>query len=213
MRGTWFGVLLLLAAPARSAERSWSVISGSAVGQSRLALQLQAGWPALSLSGFYGASDKLDVGLRVAFSYGQDGSLGFGPSPVPGFRLQGGVRYTLADAGTVRLGVTFVPGLAIDYLPGLVTPRILAPVQIVLAIAPIDTLAVHVGVDVPLYVTPGTFGGLTLPILVGAGAEYHVDRSLAVTGLLRTGPALELTRPGAPARFAIEVLAGVAYRI
>lgn len=212
MRGTLFG-LLLLAAPALSAERGWSVVSGSSVGQGRLALQFQAGWPDLSLSGVYGANEKMDVGARVAFSYGQDGSLGFGPGAVPGFRLQGVIRYSLVDTGNVRLGVTFSPGLAIDYIPGVVTPRILLPGQLLLGIAPTEALAVHVGVDLPVYVTPGTFGGLTFPVLVGAGAEYHVDRALAVTGVLRVGPALELTRPGAPARFALQALVGLAYRI
>jgi hypothetical protein len=212
MRRT-LGWLLLLASPAMAAERSWSVMSGAAVGPNHLALQFQAGWPDLSLAGFYGVNDKLDAGVRLAFAYGEDGSLGFGPGAVPGFRLQVGARYALVDAGAFRLGASFTPGFGMDYLPGLPTPRILLPLALTVGIAPSEAVAIHAGLDLPIYVTPGTFGGLTFPILVGGGVEYHVDRALAFTGRARVGPAIEITRPGAPAHLVLEVLGGLAYRL
>jgi hypothetical protein len=210
-RKLWW--LLLLASPAVAAERSWSVMSGSAVGPAHLALQFQAGWPDLSLAGNYGINEKLDVGARLAFAYGADGSLGFGPGVVPGFRIQVGARYTLVDTGTIRVGASFTPGFGLDALPGAPTARILLPLGLTVGIAASEAMAFHVGLDLPIYVTPGTFGGLTLPILVGGGVEYHVDQALALTAQARIGPAIELTRPGAPARLALDVLAGLAYRI
>jgi len=212
MRRTLLG-LLLLASPAVAAERGWPVMSGGAVGPGHLALQFQAGWPALSLAGWYGVNDKLDAGLSLAFTYGADGSLGFGPSPVPGFRIQPTVRYALVDNGTIRLGAWFAPGFGLDALPGAPTPRILLPLGLAVGIAPSEALAIHVGLDLPVYVTPGPFGGLTFPILVGGGVEYHVDKALALTAQARIGPAIELTRAGAPARLALDVLGGLAYRI
>ncbi|HYV44993.1 MAG TPA: hypothetical protein VFA20_09035 [Myxococcaceae bacterium] len=213
MRRTFVALLLLLASPAVAAERSWPVMSGGAVGPSHLALQFQAGWPGLSLAGLYGVNDKLDAGLSLAFAYGADGSLGFGPGLVPGFRLQPTVRYALVDTGAIRLGAWFAPGFGMDYLPGVPTPRILLPLGLTVGIVPSEALAFHVGLDLPVSVTPGTFGGLTFPILVGGGVEYHVDRALALTAQMRIGPAIELTRPGAPAHLALEILGGLAYRI
>jgi len=212
MRRTLWWVVLL-ASPAAAAEQSWSVMSGSAVGPSHLALQFEAGWPDLSLAGWYGVNEKLDAGVRLGFSYGADGSLGFGPGVVPGFRIQVGGRYALVDSGTFRLGASFTPGFGMDYIPGVATPRILLPLALTVGIALSEPMTVHVGLDLPISVTPGTFGGLTFPILVGGGVEYHVDRALAFTAQGRIGPAIELTRAGAPARLVVHALGGIAYRI
>jgi hypothetical protein len=217
MRKTKWGLLGLLAAlaagPVAGAEKDWSVLSGSSVGQGHLALHFQAGWPELSLGGHLGLSDKLDVGARLAFDYGGDGSVGFGSGPAPGFRLQAVARYQLLDSERVRLGASFAPGFGIDYLPGLAVPRIVLPVRLAVGIALSEPLAVHVALDFPLYVTPGTFGGLTFPIQLGGGAEYRLSPALAATLQLRAGPVLELTRPGAPSHFAMLALAGLAYRL
>jgi hypothetical protein len=115
-RKLWW--LLLLASPAVAAERTWSVMSGASVGQSHLALQFQAGWPELSLGGYYGMGGAFDAGVKLAFTYGADGSLGFGPGVVPGFRIQPAIRYALVDTGTLRVGAWFAPGFGLDYEPG-----------------------------------------------------------------------------------------------
>lgn len=216
MRRTRLGLcwLALLAAPLAAAQEGggWSVLSGSAVGRGHLALLLQAGWPEISLGGQYGYSDKLDLGARFAFAYGQDGSFGVGPGAVPGFRVQATGRYELLRSGAVRLGASFAPGFGIDYLPGLPTPRILLPLGLTVGVAPGGPLTFHAGLELPLYATPGAFGGLTFPILLGGGAEYRVSPNLVATAQVRAGPALELTRAGAPARFALQLLLGLAYR-
>ena len=217
MLGLWALLLSLAPAPAAAAEDGgWSVLSGTSVGAGRVALQLQAGWPDLSLGGYYGLNDKLDVGGRFAFSYGQDGSLGFGVGPAPGFRFQASARYQLIGSGILRLGAGFSPGFGVDFVPGATTPRILLPLQLVLGIATSDKLALHVGMDLALYATlptAATTGGVTLPLLLGGGVEYALDRSLAVTGQLRIGPVLEITRAGAPTHLAVQVTAGLAYRM
>jgi hypothetical protein len=219
MRGTMLGVwalLLAVAAPASAEDKGWSVLSGTSVGPGHVALQLQAGWPDLSLGGHYGLGDKLDVGGRFAFSYGQDGSLGFGVGPAPGFRFQASARYQLISSGALRLGAGFSPGFGLDLLPGVTTPRILFPLQLVFGIVPGGKLMLHVGLDLPLYATlptAATTGGVTFPILVGGGVEYALDRSLAATGQLRIGPVLEITRAGAPTHLAVQVAAGLAYRM
>lgn len=219
MRRTWCGLWLVaaLASPAVAAERSagsnWSVMSGAAVGASHLAFQFQAGWPELSLGGFYGVNDKLDAGVQLGFAYGEDGSIAFGPGVVPGFRIQVAARYNLLDTGTLHLGASFLPGYGIDYLPGLAVSRILLPLSLTLGITPSEAMTFHVGLDLPIYITADTFGGVTLPILVGGGVEYHVDRALSLTAQLRLGPALLVTQAGAPARLALDALVGLAYRI
>jgi hypothetical protein len=48
---------------------------------------------------------------------------------------------------------------------------------------------------------------------VGGGVEYHLDKALALTAQGRLGPVIEVSRPGAPAHFALEVLGGLAYRL
>lgn len=213
-RMSWAVLALLLAAPAWAAEggRGWSVLSGSPVGASHVALEAQAGWPDLAIGGLLGLNDKADVGVRFAFDYGQDGSLWFGSGAAPGFRLQAVGRYALLDAGALRIGAWCSPGFGMDFLPGDTTARVLLPLGLTLALAPSEALALHAGVDLAMYVTPGLFGGLTLPILLGGGAEYHLDRAFAVTARVRLGPAIELSRPGAPSHLVLQALAGTAYR-
>ena len=220
MRTTMLGLCwLAMAAQAMAAEKEvagaggdWSVLSGSAVGYGHMALHLQAGWPDASLAVLRAAGDRLDLGARLAFSYGQDGSLGVGPGVAPGFRLQAAARYELFRAGPMRLGGSFSPGFGVDYPLGLATPRILLPLELAAGIAVGNALVVHLGLELPAYVTPGIFGGLTVPILFGGGAEYRLDRALAVTGRVRIGPALELTR-NAASRFVLHLGFGLAYRI
>jgi len=212
MRRT-LGWLLLAASPAIAAEHDWSVTSGSAVGPAHLALQFQVGWPELSGAGYYGFNDKLDLGLRLAFAYGGDGSIGFGPGVAPGFRVQPTARYALLESGIVRLGAWFSPGFGMDSILGIATPRILLPLGVTLGIVPSEALAFHVGLDLPVYISPGPFSGLTFPILVGGGVEYHLDKAMALTAQARMGPAIELSRSGAPAHFALRVFGGLAYRL
>jgi len=219
MRKAMLGFLWVVPALALAAEQGaapsggdWPVLSGSAVGRGHFALHLQAGWPDAALAGLWGSSDRLDLGARIALGYGQDGSLGVGPAGAFGFRLQAVARHELLRAGAVRLGGSFSPGFGIDYPAGLVTPRILLPLELTAGLAAGDALAVHLALELPVYITPGTFGGLTVPILLGGGAEYRLDRALSATGRVRAGPALELTR-NAATRFALELAFGLAYRM
>jgi hypothetical protein len=166
----------------------------------------------VSVAGHLGYTDRLDVGARAAFTWGQDGTLFSGPGAVPGFRVQASARYQLLSAGAVTLGADFAPGFGIDYPPGVQTPRILLPLGLTAGVHLGDALLVHAGLDLPVTVTPGAFGGVAFPILLGGGVEYRLGQALEVTGRLLMGPSVALTQAGTPARLALELAVGLAYR-
>ena len=79
-----------------------------------------------------------------------------------------------------------------------------------------SALMLNVGMDIPFYVVFGSGGGVVVPVLLGGGLEYFLDRNLAVNFNVRMGPSVgsysgffeDRTR----ARFTLEALLGIAYK-
>ena len=59
--------------------------------------------------------------------------------------------------------------------------------------------------------TFGDYGTFTVPILFGAGVEYFLDRSMAVTFNVRAGPMI-FTKSGYGADLSFQALLGLAYK-
>jgi hypothetical protein len=217
MMGRAFALFLLWTVPAFAQEdaydelspvgQGWSLLSGKPLGNADSAVLGEAGWPGLSVSFLHGMTPKLDLGVRFTFNYGVEGMLG---ASAPGLKLQGQLRVGLVDALRFNLALTFAPGLFFYFLPTSTTDvGIALPAGLVVGFPVGSTLMIHAGIELPVFVVFGTRGGLIFPATVGAGAEYFIDRRLALSLSTKMGPVIS----GAPGQFLLSVLLGVAYKL
>lgn len=200
-----------------SRGQGWSVLSGQSVGLGTNTLVGQVGWPGLSLGLLHGGTDRFDIGGKVGFNYGREGIV---TRVVPGLKLQAWLRLMLIQASKVNVGLSFAPGPFFYFYKGYTDVGLVLPLALTIGIPVGSALMLNVGLDAPFYVTFGNNGGPVVPLLVGGGAEYFIDRSLAVTFNVRMGPTLgayassrELLVDRSRSAFTLEALIGVAYRL
>jgi len=179
---------------AASGGQMTSVLSGKALG-SGMVVHGQAGWPGLSVSLLTAAGGgPLDLGGRFSVVYAYEGITQ--TAGVPGLKLQGVLRLQLLDRGRFNLGLRFSPGVFVAFFPGDLELGMPLPVDLALGIAVTPKLMVNFGVDVPAFLAFGPYGGLAVPLLLGGGVEFAIDRQLAITVNLRAGPSVPLTGSG-----------------
>jgi hypothetical protein len=193
--------------------QGWSVLAADTVGEGNMVFSGQAGWPGLWLAVLRGQSPNVDLGGRFSLNYGQEGLVEI---VEPGIKFQGYSRLKLLQIEKVALAVTFQPGLLFYFPEDGTDVGLTLPVALVAGVPVGNTLMVNVGLDVPFHVYFGEEGGAVVPVLVGGGLEYFVDRNLAVSANVRMGPSLV---PGAgrglggeEAYFTLETLLGVAVK-
>jgi hypothetical protein len=223
MRGIVCGVAgaLLFAAPMAGAQVSrgfpagpsdrdyWSATQGRTVGTDRNVVTGEAGWPGLAVQWLHGLDPVTDVGLRFGFNYGFENTT----SSLVGVDLQVPVRRYLMRSGQFDIEGHVAPGFTFYGNHGEMLFGVGGPVGLVAAYQMDSKLTVSVGGDVPLLLSiTHPFGFLFGP-LVGAGAEYKIDKDLAVTGKVRIGPEFAFDSNGGSSDFAFQTVVGVAYAL
>ena len=212
------GVLLVSGAALAQEEgvtysrgQGWSVLSGQTLG-SGTAVTGQVGWPGVSLGLLHGATSRFDIGGKLTFNYGREGLI---TSVVPGLKLQAWMRLMLLQTSRVNVGLTFAPGPFFYFYERYTDVGLTLPIALNVGIPVGSALMLNVGLDIPFYVIFGTGGGVVVPVLLGGGLEYFLDRNLAVNFNVRMGPSVG-SYPGlygrGSARFTLEALLGVAYK-
>jgi hypothetical protein len=217
--GLLVGVLLVSSAARAQEEgvsygrgQGWSVLSGQTMGQGGTALVGQVGWPGVSLGLLHGATSRFDIGGKLTFNYGREGIV---TSVVPGLKLQAWVRLMLLESSRVNLGLTFAPGPLFYFYEDFTDVGLSLPIALTVGIPVGSALMLNAGLDIPFYVIFGPGGGAVVPLLLGGGLEYFIDRNLAVNFNVRMGPSIgayEDFRGRSRARFTLEALLGIAYR-
>ncbi|PTL78481.1 hypothetical protein [Vitiosangium sp. GDMCC 1.1324] len=218
--GLLVGVLLVSGAAMAQGEgvsygrgQGWSVLSGQTVGQGSTVLEGQVGWPGLSLGVLHGATSRFDIGGKFTFNYGREGIV---TAVVPGLKLQAWVRVMLLENSKLNLGLSFAPGPLFYFYDNFTDVGLALPISLTVGIPVGSALMLNAGLDIPFYVIFGSGGGPVFPLLLGGGAEYFIDRNLAVTFNLRMGPTIGAYgdfRGRGSARFTLEALFGVAYKL
>jgi hypothetical protein len=198
-----------LHAQARGAQ-GWSVLTGQTVGDNATAVHVQAGWPGISATLLHGYTPTVDFGGIFTFNYGVEGDVN---SVYPGLKAQGLAKATLLDNSKYNLGVWFAPGPLIYFFP--------SPVSAVFGITfasglifglPISNVVnVAFNFDLPMYVTFGTFGQFTVPLLFGGGVEYFLEKNMALTFNLRMGPVIYTK--ASVTNFDLMALFGLAFKL
>lgn len=185
----------VLAAPAAWAQegqrsygggQGWSLLAGETVGSGANVLSANVGWPGLQLGFTHGATDRLDLGARVAFVWGEQRITS---RTHPGLKGQLFAKLKLLDTNKLNLALSFAPGPFVSWRPfqdALVGLEL--PVGLHLGIPVGSAVMVNFGFDVPFWVTFGTGSNAYTQMLVGGGVEYFLDRNLALQLNLRIGP-------------------------
>ena len=190
--------------------QGWSVLSGQTMGQGGTALVGQVGWPGVSLGLLHGGTSRFDIGGKLTFNYGREGIV---TSVVPGLKLQAWVRLMLLQSARFNLGLTFAPGPFFYFNESDTDVGLSLPIALTVGIPVGSALMLNVGLDIPFYVIFGTGGGAVVPVLLGGGLEYFLDRNLAVNFNVRMGPSVGPYLGGrGSARFTLEALLGIAYK-
>jgi len=214
--------------------QDWSVVTGETIGGGATSIHVQAAWPGISLSVLHGSGPGFDLGGIFTYNYNYEGDV---RASFPGIKVQGYFKGTLLKNRRYNLGLWFAPGMLAYFLgQNFCTPIVVQtftpdvtvsgvvnsctgvggtqygvtlPAGLVFGVTASDKVKLALNLDVPFFVTFGTYGTPTIPILFGGGVEYFLDRSTALTFTLRTGPMI-FTKFGTD--FTFQALLGFAYR-
>ena len=221
---------------AAAAGQGWSVVTGETIGGGATSVHVQGAFPGLSVSAVHGYSPDLDLGGIFTFNYNYEGDV---RASYPGIKLQGYLKATVLKNPRYNLGFWLAPGM-LTYFMGqsFCMPMIFGthtvdgsfytagnvcdsyggtqlgfafPAGLVLGVPVRENLNIAFNIDLPLFVSFGDYGTLTVPVLFGGGVEYFLERSTAVTFNVRTGPMI-FTRSGYGTDFTFHALLGLAYR-
>lgn len=193
-----------------TAEQAWTATAARTVGGGASVAQAEAGWPGISLAYLHGLDEVTDAGLRATFNYGFEGTTG----SATGLILQVPVRRYLGGSDTFNYGVHVDPGLAIYGNRGSTLFGATLPVGVVLGFLVTPQLTLEGTADFPILISFVNPLGVLFGPELGAGAEYKVDRNLAVSVRARIGPAFALSNGyGSTTSTAFQTLVGVAYNL
>lgn len=196
--------------PTERMGQGWSVLSPRTIGQYQAVLHLHAGWPGLTATGLYGYRPDIDLGIRLSLNYGFEGLIR--SEVATGMRAQGVFRMLLYERDFFSLGIEAAPG-GLFYFPepGFTLTGLTLPVVGTAGLQLGDALAVHFSLSLPMFVTFGSLGAFTFPILVGTGAEYFLTKTTAITVNTRAGPSISTDSGQTGVDF--ELLVGAAFKL
>lgn len=144
---------------------------------------LEAGFPGVGLGVLFGTSENIDLGVRATLTYSGLGvyapdAFGAGFVAGAGFDPRIVARFAIASGKVASLLFRVEPGVRFAQLdPSLRWgPEIVAAVDFGLHVMRRGT--VYLGVEVPIYLdipntTPSNPFAVLVPVLFGAGFEYH----------------------------------------
>jgi len=203
---------LLWGGTATAQGQHWSVLTGKTVGSNDNVFHLQAGWPGISATLLHGVTPRVDLGGIFTFNYGFEGDVNLPTRP--GLKLQGLIRVNLFDSRKLNLGINFAPGPFFYFRRSITEAGIAVPLGLVFGIPVTSAMNIGLAFELPMFVVfpSGLLDGqLVLPVLFGAGIEYFLVRSIAVTFNMRMGPII-YTAYGI-ADFDFQGLIGVAIKL
>jgi opacity protein-like surface antigen len=186
-------------------EANWSATAGRTVGAGSSMLQAEAGWPGIGFTYLKGLDERSDLGFHVGFNYGLEGTT----NRVTGINLAVPYRRNLVS-GDTDIAFQMQPGISIYGNDGVLF-GIGGPVGVVAGFHPSPLLTLDVGLDIPVLLSFSNPAGFMFGPQFGGGAEYLIDRNLAVTARFRVGPQFGLTSAGTSSQTGFVTLIGLAY--
>ncbi len=203
-------VLALLAAAPASAE-SMSVLSGRTVGDGSFVIFPQFGYPGVWCDFLYGTSEKMQLGGRIGFNYGNQVAVGLDIGPQVNFLL----KFNLINKEKLSMALRVDPGLLFGGLNGYAYMGIAFGVGLDFGIHPAEMVAIHFGAD--LMPTMGIYFvgafAFAMPIQFGPGVEFEVSEGVLLTFNAKFGPGIVAGAGGGGVGFALKTMMGVAIKM
>ena len=186
---------------------NWSATAGRTVGDNNSVLQAEAGWPGIGFTYLKGLDERTDLGFHVGFNYGLEGTT----QSLAGLNLAIPYRRALGTMGDTTIAFRSDPGLSIYGNNGTVRFGVGGPIGIVAGFKMDPRLTLDIGADVPVLLSFSNPAGFMFGPQFGGGAEYLLDKNLAVTARVRVGPQFSLDTAGSSATTGFTTLLGLAY--
>ena len=187
----------------------WSATAARTVGNGNNVLQAEAGWPGINFAFLHGLDDRSDVGFRAGFVYGFEGTT----NSVAGVQLQVPYRRMLTSGDSTNVTFHVDPGLTIygNSNNGGTLVGVGGPIGVVAGFRVDPRLTLDAGVDFPVLLSFTHPAGVLFGPQLGGGAEYAIDRNLAVTFRARFGPEFAVANGDTGSQFAFSSLIGLAF--
>jgi hypothetical protein len=208
-------LVALATLPAMAEQRSdapWSLESGKTVGAGNTVFWGQVGYPGIWAELIHGVEPTLEIGGKFAFNYGFEGILDLG---VLGLDFQFLLRKQFFEDGTMRIAGRFDPGLLLYFPSRATVVGFTFPVGVEFGFPVSPEVSLNASFALPMYVSFFNGGaGFVIPILFGGGAEYLLEKNVALTFKLALGPSIATSGgyAGATAYFTLYALFGAAYK-
>jgi hypothetical protein len=192
--------MIAVAAEARADEGRWGGLYDGRTLQTGGEAFAEGGFPGVGFGVLFGTSENIDLGLRATLTYSGIGATGFGVYTTDNFVAAPGVdprivaRFAIANGKVASLLFRLEPGVRFArFDPTRWGPEIVAALDFGLHVMRRGT--VYLGVEIPLYLdipntTPSNPFAVLMPILFGAGFEYHATDLIGFGA--RVNPGIEI---------------------
>jgi hypothetical protein len=187
-------------------DANWTATAGRTVGRGNSVVQAEAGWPGIGFTYLKGLDERSDIGLHLGFNYGLEGTT----NSVAGVNIAIPYRRTLATTGDTSFAFEMQPGISIYGNNGVLF-GIGGPFGVVAGFHVSTPLTLSIGADFPVLISFSNPAGVLFGPEFGGGAEYLIDRNLAVTARFRIGPRFGLDTGGTASETGFLTLIGLAY--
>ena len=194
-----------------ASDVDWSATAARTAGAGNNVLQVEAGWPGIDFAYLHGIDERSDLGVRAALVYGFEGTT----NSAAGVQLQIPYRRMLTNGDTTNVTFHIDPGLTIygNSNNGGTLVGVGGPVGVVAGFRVDPRLTLDAGVDFPVLLSFTHPAGVLFGPQLGGGAEYAVDKNLAVTFRARFGPEFAVANGDTGNQFAFSSLIGLAYNM
>ena len=193
-----------------NSSTAWSATAGQTVGAGNGLVMGEVGWPGISVQYSRGLDDRTDLGFKASFLYGFEGTT----NGLVGLNLAVPYKRNLYTNGGLAIAGHIDPGVSFYGNRGPETGNLWGvggPVGFVLGVRLNDRLTLDAIGDVPVLVSFSNPVGIMFGPQVGLGAEYKLDKDLAVTFRSRFGPEFAVVSGGSQSQLAFQTLLGLAY--
>jgi hypothetical protein len=190
-------------------DLNWSTTAGRTVGSGNSAFQIEAGWPGIDFTWLHGVDERTDWGFRASFNYGLEGT----STSVTGVNVAVPYRHTFGIIGDTSVAFQAAPGVSIYGHDGGAMAGIGGPIGIVCGFKLDPHFTFDIGADLPILISISNPAGVLFGPLFGIGAEYLLDKNIAVTARFRVGPEFAFDTDGHGSAPGFTALLGLAYNL
>jgi len=169
------------------------VLNGRTLGSGGGGVFARGGYPGFTAGALFGIVDKVDIGASAAPVYNALLETG-GFTAVFGLDLRAIGRFQIVSTDTVSFLARIEPGVKFVTFNPVVTWGIGTDVAFDVGIKVMTGGSIYLGLEVPLFFGVDLLANLIqIPILPGAGFEYHVNDFIGVGARFNAGPSLAIT--------------------